>query len=297
FRMAAAGIGSQVLLFALSAGIFDHLEQWRTAQELAGMLGLNRHALAETLECLVSLRLVEGGAEGYRNLELASRYLVEDSAQSLKPALMALAAHLAPVRSIGRYVLDGRQNGAPAEFDHLQKQACECQARFSAPFVLDKVDLSNAGNALLIGWGGEVYRDLASQRWPDLSVEVRNPFDGELPADPGRAFRGNGGPYGAVLLSGLLACCDREQFRPTLASAANLLAPHGTLILHDAFLQSETAPPPEVMLSALKRHVIQGGSRNWPLARLRGELASLGLRVVDVEGLPGGMHLVTAKLL
>lgn len=295
-RLATGGIGSQVLLFALTANVFEHLEQWRTAPELAQRLGLSTHGLAETLECLVSLGLLECGDQGYRNLELASTYLLEESPRTLRPALLAMAAHLAPVTTIGRYVLDGRENGMPPGFDVLQRQSAECLARYAAPFVVSKLDLTGARRALVVGWAGERYRDLAQQRWPELSVEIRNPFSQES-SGPAAAFHGNGAHYEAVLLSGLLASCDRNQFRPTLERAAAALTRHGILVVHDSLLQSETLSPPDVMLSALKRHVLQGGSRNWSLARLQAELASLGLEVLQSEAIPGGTQLVKASAL
>jgi uroporphyrin-III C-methyltransferase len=295
-RMATAGIGSQVLLFALTASVFDHLEEWHSAQDLAGRLGLNRYALAEMLECLVPLGLIESGPEGYRNLELASRYLVTGSPQSLTPLLLSLAAHTAPVTSIGRYLLDGRESGAPAEFYRLQKEACECLARYAAPFVTDRLDLSEAGRVLLFGWGGEVYRELIRNRWPRLEFQARNPFAEEAPGDPAAALTNGSGGYGAVIFSGLLPCCEREQFRPALERAAGLLPPHGTLILHDSFLPEDLPAAPEIALAALRRHVVHGGSRNWSLARLRAELASLGLVVTVAEALAGASYLVTATM-
>ena len=294
-RMAAAGMGSQVLLFALAAGLFEHLAEWRTAQELARRTGLNTTGVAEVLECLVSLGLIEGGAEGYRNLELATRYLLDESPQTLKPALLALAAHLAPATSIGRYVLNGRHNGASPEYFRLQKQSCECLARYTAPFVLDQLDLARSGSTLVVGWGGEAYRELAGQRWPGLAVETRNPFDGEAAVDPAAALPVNGHRYGAIVLSDLLACCERDQFAPALARSASLLAGDGVLILHDSFVSTELPPPPELMLSTFRRHVIEGGSRNWTLARLQAELATLGLRIVRSEPMPAGGRLVVAR--
>ena len=294
-RMAAAGIGSQVLVFALAASLFEHLEQWQTARELARTLGVNTTGLAEVLECLVSLGLLECGPEGYRNLELASRYLLADSPQSLRPALLGLAAHLAPATSIGRYVLNGRQNGAPPEFEALHRQSCECLARYAAPLVLDKLDMAGRAPVLLVGWGGEAYRELAHQRWPNLDIQVRNPFQAEHPAEASKWVTPGEGPYGMVLLSGLLDCCERDQYRPTLERVAGALRPDGMLVLHDSFLASEPPLPPEVVLPAFRRHVIQGGSRNWTVTRLRGELDSLGLRMVDAEPILGGTQLVTAR--
>ena len=293
-RMATAGMGSQVLRFALVASLFDNLHEWRTAPDLARALGLNTHGLAEVLECLVSMGLLECGPEGYRNLELASRYLVEDSPQSLKPTLLYQSAHLASLSAVGRYVLNGREDPGPPDIRDLHRQACECLARYAAPFVLDKVDLAASGPVLLIGWGGKVYQDAVSRRWPDVKLQVRNPFSNGHKDEPAEAIAAGDGPFGAVLLSGLLDCCARDQFRPVLERAASALGRGGVLILHDSFFTSDTPAPPEIVLSALGRHVLQGGARNWPFARLEAELRSFGLQVLQKEPVPGGTLLVTA---
>ena len=142
--------------------------------------------------------------------------------------------------------------------------------------MLDRLELPGTGRMLIAGWGGEGYRALVGERWPELRLEVRNPFAQGSNADPAAGLPQNGTRYGAILLSGLLTSCGRDQFRPVLEGAAHLLAAGGTLVLHDAFL-SEAPTPPEVVLAALKRHVLNGGSRNWPLARLREEFDSLGV--------------------
>ncbi|SPE43186.1 Uroporphyrinogen-III C-methyltransferase (modular protein) [Candidatus Sulfopaludibacter sp. SbA3] len=293
-RMATAGMGSQVLRFALATSLFDRLEQWSTASELAHALGLNRSGLAEVLECLVSMGLLEVGPGGYRNLELATRYLVEASPQTLRPALLYQAAHLAPLSAVGRYLLNGREDGAHPEVQDLHRQSCECLAHYAAPFVLDKLDLMPHSPALLVGWGGDFYRDLVSGRWPKMALETRNPFAGNGRGDPAQSIGNGGQSYGVVLLSGLLGCCERGQFGPALEQASRVLRAGGLLVLHDAFVSTEAVPPPELLLSAFGRHVMQGGSRNWSIARLESELGSFGWRVLQREAIPGGTQLVTA---
>lgn len=284
-RLATAGMGSQVLRLALATSLFDLLGEWKTASQLAQALGVNRTGLAEVLECLVSMGLVEGGPDGYRNLELAARYLVESSPQSLKPALLYQAAHLAPLSDFGRYLLNGRDSGARPEAAGLHRDACESLARYAAPFILDKVDLAPHTPALLVGWGGAAYGELVSRRWPGLEFEARNSLE---------ALGNGNGRYGAILLSGLLAACDRGQYRPALEKAVHALKPGGLLLLHDSFLASDAAAAPEVLLFALGRHVMTGGSGTWSLSRLESELQSLGWRVTVREPIPGGTQLVTA---
>jgi len=296
-RLATAGMGSQVLRFGLAVSLFDHLEQWRTPPELAHCLGLNTHGLAEVLECLVSMGLLESGPQGYRNLELASRYLVEESPQSLRPAILYHAAHLPSLTEVGRYLLNGRENGSAPDMQNLHAASCQCLARYSAPLVLDRLDLAAYSPVLLVGWGGEIYREMALGRWPGLVFEARNPFAENARREPAAVIGSDDGPYGAVMFSGLLAGCERDQFQPALAKAAGVLRSGGILVLHDSFLRSETPSTPEVLLSALGRHVIQGGCRNWSIARLQGALGALGLRVLEANPIPGGTELVTAASL
>jgi len=296
-RLATGGVGSQVLRLALATSLFDQLEQWQTAAQLARSLGLNRTGLAEVLECMVSMGLLESGPEGYRNLELASRYLLESSPQSLKPALLYQAAHLAPLTTFGRYLLNGRENGAHAEAHELHRRSCDCLARYAAPFVLDKLDLAPCSPVLLVGWGGEFYRDLVSERWPGLPFDARNPFAAEGSGDPVKTIGNGGGEYGAILFSGMLAACEHGQYGPALERAARSLKSGGKLLLHDSFVCSDATPPPEILLFALGRHVMTGGSRNWTMSRLESELRSCGLRVLHCEAIPGGTQLVTAAAL
>jgi len=77
----------------------------------------------------------------------------------------------------------------------------------------------------------------------------------------------------------------------------NSLNGGGTLVLHDTFPASETPAPPEVVLPPFNRHVLSGGSRNWPLARLRSALTTLGLQLSGADPVAGGTHLVTARKL
>jgi len=295
--MSTAGIGSQVLRFALAASLFDRLDEWKSTPDLARELGLNRHGLGEVLECLVSLGLLECGAEGYRNLDLATRFLTEESPQSLRAALLYQGAQTMSVSSVGRYVLNGPVDREGDAAESLRDAAHESLARFAAPHVLEKLDLGAHGGALLVGWGGDTWRQLAAERWPGLNWDVRNPFSGTGSSEPAQAISPNGHRYGAVVISGLLPCCGHQQFRPVLEAATRVLEPSGCLIVHEALIPDETMPAPETVLSAFGRHVTHGGARNWSCSRLEHELASLGFRVTAQHPIAGGTQLVVASRL
>ncbi len=292
-RLAIGGLGTQVLRMALVAGIFDRLEQWQPAASVAKLLNLNTRGVAEILDCLVSQGLVESGPQGYRNLELASRYLVESSPENLKATLLYYACLGSAPMALYRYVLDG-QRPSNLRLNHgVYEKSCENLARFAAPFVMDSVDLSAYSPALVLGWGCETYRQAVIARWPHLTVDARNPFTGANGRD--MVHPPPAGPFRAILLSGLLASCRHGQVQQVLESAAAALTDDGLLIVQDAFSPDCALPAPEVLLATLGRHVIRGGCATWSLERLREALDKLGLHSVKTRPLPAASLLVLAQ--
>jgi len=150
-----------------------------------------------------------------------------------------------------------------------------------------KLDLADKGPVLLLGWGGDAYRNELARRWPDLALEIRNPLVG---SDPLPASQDN--EYGAVMLSGLIARSAAEEERTFQASVATLKG-GGLLLLHDAILPSG-ANPPEVALGMLGRHLTCRPCGSRSVNSLRTTLESLGLRDMRVEYVPGGTLLITA---
>lgn len=294
-RLATAGLGSQALGFSLELRLFDRLEAARPAAALAGELGLDAGATEEILEALVALGILERRSDGYQNLELASRYLRADSPESLRSMLLHQASQSCSWTGLADYARRGRQDFTEGASEECHQDSCEAIARFSAPAVAEKLDLSGRGPVLLVGYGGEAYREAIALRWPGLDFQHRNPFSG-----PDAALKllsplpTSGGPFGAVILSGLLASCHPGQVQKILDLSASALRPGGLLVLHDAFLPASVLPPPEVLLAALGRHVSRGGCRTWSISRLEEALRSLGLASLKVQPLPAGTVLATA---
>ncbi len=287
-RLATAGLASQVLGFALQTALFDRLEEPRSPSDLAAGMSLDAEALGELLDALQALGLLESLPEGYRNLELASRYLRSDSPQSLRPALLYQTTRFNRCEPVSEYARRGRPAAVMVADGDPYFESCECLARFAAPGVAEKFDFGAHAPVLLIGWGGPAYREALGRRWPGLAFEARNPFVGEhFPAAQPR--------WGAVLLSGLLASSDRGQVVETLRAAAARLKEDGLLVLHDAFIPAGALPPPEVVLGALGRRLTRGGCANWSVGRLHDALDELGFGAVRAEPLPGGSILVTAS--
>ena len=287
-RMAMAGLGSQVLGFALSLALFDHLEEYQSAAAIARRFDLHASATTEILDTLVALGVLERGAGGYRNLELASVYLRNEAPQSLKPVLLHQLAQFSRWEAVAAYARSGQPGQVPSGKDASDFDCCECLAGFSAPTVVRRLHLAENSPVLLLGWGGEFYRAAMIRQWPDLALEIRNPL---MDSDPLPTVQA--GTYGTVVLSGLVARSAQEE-ELILQASATALKDDGVLVLHDAFLPTG-ALPPEVVLGALGRHLTCRPSGNWSVERLRAALETLGLHDVRAEYLPGGTVIVTAR--
>jgi len=287
-RMAMAGLGSQVLGFALSVSLFDTLEEWQSAALLAARLGMLAEPLREILESLVAMGLLERNAEGYRNLELASTFLRSGVPKSLKSYLMHQLGQFSRWEAVAAYARSGQPGPVPVAGESSQLECCECLATFSAPAVVKRLDLAEKSPVLLLGWGADAYRSAVAECWPGVVVESRNPMaHSDARSEP------VANKYGAVLLSGLVASSPAAE-RLILESSVASLKDDGVLILHDAFLPSG-ALPPEVVLGALARRLTCRPGGNWSIEHLHELLGSLGLDSVRSEYLPGGTVLVIAR--
>jgi uroporphyrin-III C-methyltransferase len=294
-RLATAGLGSQVLGFLLELALFDRLEEPRTAAELAAEVGLDEAALGELLEALVALGVLERLAEGYRNLELASRYLRTGSPQSLRHLLLYQSRLAGGWEAVARYAREGCPEFLPAADGDVYRAACEELARFAAPAVAEKLDLARRGPVLLIGWGGQAYRQAFALRWPHLQFTEWNPFLAPRRLPPLLGWPPGLPDAGTVLLSGLLASSNRGEVEQMLGAAAAHLRADGLLVLHDAFLPGGALPPPEVILGALGRRMARGGCRTWPVQRLERTLERLGFAEIRAQPMAAGTLLVTAE--
>ena len=286
FRLAAAGFGAQVLGWALQNELFDALEEPVPVCDLAHELGLDAAALSEILNTLVALRLVESCAGGYRNLELASRYLRQTSPQGLRAALLYDAAQFCNWDALSDFARHGHQTGFVARNKELRSQAAECLAALAAAEVVNRLDAPPAGPLLVVGWGYVAYGKAVALRWPELAVHGWNPFSGDRTGVPRAEF-------GTVILSGVLEWCGTPDIAGLLSQIS--MPPDGVLLCHDSLLPVGVQPAPHAALRALARQVADGIVHSWSSDRLTAALQRSGFAVVESTIICGDSALVTAR--
>jgi uroporphyrin-III C-methyltransferase len=307
-RIAAGGTGAQVLGWALENTLFNRLEEPRTAYDLAQELALNPEATSEILRAMVSLGLLESRPEGYRNLELASRYLTSASPFSLRDLLLYNCAQLVHWQPVADFAKRGRISVEAGRNGELRRAACEASARFAAPAAVEKLIgfprqaamtqesgdpyLGNRlasgppDGVLVIGWGGAAHREVLARRWPAIRVITCNPLRGDpLPVDAGCEV---------VVLSGILECGDAARIDQILDFAAAQVRNRGWLMLHDTVMPAGTLPAPGVALASLAQQIVNPGYHAWSTERLSALLERRGFTVVRSDILFAGHTVVFA---
>ncbi len=68
---------AKILMVATDLEMFNHLEEPRTAAEIAGLVQANPRATGIILDALAALGLITKNGERFQNGELTSRYLVQ----------------------------------------------------------------------------------------------------------------------------------------------------------------------------------------------------------------------------
>jgi uroporphyrin-III C-methyltransferase len=288
-RLGVAGLGSQVLGYALSMRLFDRLEEPQSAASLAQELGLSPARLAEILDCLVALGLLERASGGYRNLELASIYLRTDSLKSLRDALLCQLSQFSQWEDLSAYVRDSHMARVLPARQDLYRRWWESLACFAAPTVVDELDIAEHGRVLVSGWGKEAYRRALSRQWPHLILD-----EGSLQV-PAPHLQVTEGSYDAVVLSGVLVSRAREHVLRILESAAEALNERGVLVLHDTLVSAGSLSPPETLLETLGRRLAWGAGTSWSVEQLRTTLKALGFRNVLSQQVPPGTMVVMAR--
>ncbi len=275
--MARGFQAARMLTVAVDLGVFDFLDQARSAVETAAWLKADARAAGIFLNGLAALGLLVKETDSFHNSEIASRYLV----QGKDDYRGAILKHLEQTWERGwndlrHTVLVGYPQGVEPETwvdtrrsrDEEGVQAfiwgMHALARDLAPQVAAKLPLSGVRRLLDLGGGPATYAIAFAQANPDLQATV---FDLPGPGDIAReniaknglssrinVLTGNflkddiGSSYDFIWISQILHSHDQEQCRLIIRKAAAAIVPGGRLAIQDFFLNPDGCTPPGAAL-------------------------------------------------
>jgi hypothetical protein len=270
--MARGFQAAKMLMVAVDLGLFDFLEEAKSAGETAAWLKADARATGIFLNGLAALGLLDKGVDYFKNRELVSRYLVQGNEQ-YRGAIIRHMEH-----TWGRGWDDLKDTiliGHPPAVDpekwvdaRPQRDEAEVRAfiggmhaiaRDLAPKVAAKLDLAGVRRLLDLGGGPATYAITFAQANPELTATV---FDLPLPIEiakeniakdglTGRVdtLAGNflkddiGTDYDFIWVSQILHSHDEGQCKLIIGKAVAALAPGGTLAIQDFYLNPDGASP------------------------------------------------------
>ncbi len=263
---------AKMLTVAVDLGLFDFLEEPRSAVETAAWLQADARAAGIFLNGLAALGILDKGVDYFRNSNLASRYLVQGS-ENYRGAIIKHMEHTwkrgwddlkdtvlmghPPAVDPEKWV-DGRPERDEAEVRAFI-WGMHAIARDLAPRVAAKLDLTGVRHLLDLGGGPATYAITLAQANPQLQATV---FDLPLPLEIAReniekngltdrvATRaGNflkddiGTGYDFIWVSQILHSHDEGQCKLIIGKAAAALNSGGTLAIQDFYLNADGASP------------------------------------------------------
>jgi 2-polyprenyl-3-methyl-5-hydroxy-6-metoxy-1,4-benzoquinol methylase len=270
--MARGFQASKMLMVAVDLGLFDFLEEPRSAVEIAAWLQADNRSTGIFLNGLAALGLLVKGVDYFRNSEPAARFLVQGK-ENYRGAIIKHMEHTwgRGWDDLKETVLVGQPSEAELEKwvdsrperDEAEVKAfiwgMHAIARDLAPTVATKLDLKGVRRLLDLGGGPATYAITFAQANPGLSATV---FDLPMPltiakenigknglTERVQTLAGNflkddiGAGYDFIWISQILHSHDERQCKLIIGKAVAALEPGGTVAIQDFYLNSDGASP------------------------------------------------------
>ena len=263
---------AKMLMVAVDLGLFDFLEEPKSAGETAAWLKADARSTGIFLNGLAALGILVKGVDYFRNSESASRYLVRGS-ENYRGAIVKHMEHTwkRGWEDLKDTVLMGHPPEAdPEKWVDARPQRDEAEvrafiwgmhaiARDLAPKVAAKLDLRGVRRLLDLGGGPATYAIIFAQANPQLHATV---FDLPMPIEIAKenitkngltdrvdTLAGNflqddiGAGYDFIWVSQILHSHDEGQCKLIIGKAVAALKGGGTLAIQDFYLNADGASP------------------------------------------------------
>jgi predicted O-methyltransferase YrrM len=274
-RLTTAFWDSQALLTASRLRLFDQLASGpKTAEQVAGAIGLDARRTELLMRVLAALGLLEARDDRFANSAAAAAFLVSTS-----PAYMGNAMRYSDqlYATWGR-LEDSLRSGKPAlpaesylgddvERTRTFVYAMHGRAMGVARVLVEVLDLRGRKAMLDVGGGPGTYSILLTERHPGLRSEVLElpgvaAVAREIVAAAGAGDRVSvrdgdyhssdfGSGYDVVLMSGMFHRESEASCRRLIDKARACLGPGGLLVVSDVFADAGGCSPPFAALFGL----------------------------------------------
>lgn len=302
---------SQMLLAAMNLGVFDHLEEPRSAVELAASIKANDRAVGIFLDGLTALGLVVKGVDYYHNSEAASRYLVRGKEEYRGAILRHMGHTMRGWGNLEQTILVGHPpDREPERWLDAHEERSEQEvadfiwgmhaiARDLAPQVAAQLDLSGVRRLLDLGGGPGTYAIAFAQGWPQLTATVfdlpgplkiargniaRHGLSGRIDTLAGNFLQDDiGRDYDFIWISQILHSHDEEQCRLIIRKAFQALNPGGQMAIQEFFLEDNGYTPPSAAMFGVHMLAVTPRGRAYKRSEVADWMEEAGLKPPEFQ--------------
>jgi predicted O-methyltransferase YrrM len=270
--MARGFQAAQMLMVAVDLGVFDHLEESRSAGAVASLIKADDRATGIFLDGLAALGLLVKKVDHYHNSEAASRFLVQGKEDYRGAILKHMHHTMRSWANLEQTILMGHPPDRDPErwLDAHQERSEEevrdfiwgmhALARDLAPQVAAQLDLGGVRCLLDLGGGPATYAIIFAQVQPQLTATVfdlpgpikiareniaRHGLEERISTLAGNFLKDDiGRGYDFVWISQILHSHDEDQCRLIINKGAQALNPGGQMAIQDFYLEDNGYAPP-----------------------------------------------------
>ena len=292
--------------------IFSHLDEEKTSEDMAKLLGLEHRPIRMLMDVCVALELLEKSEGRYKNTPISSEFLVKG-----KPFYSGHFVSLegASYLNWGKLTDAIRQNGPvrskrDEESMKFFTHAMFSTSVFSATILAQVVDLSDHHNLLDVGGGSGINAITFAEKYPNLHATVfdhrpvvevaaeyisRSPVAGRLSTRAGNYHEILPDGHDAALLSNILHGEGAEDNRALLRRVYEALDAPGLVIIADVLPNEERTGPAFPLIFALNMLVATERGDTYTDSQIRDFLAEAGFCEMNTISFdPAPLSVVTA---
>ncbi len=313
WELAHAYCGARAFHAANELDVFSHLDEEKTFEQMATLLGLENRPVRMLMDACVALELLEKSGAKYKNTSVSSEFLVKGKPfysghfVSLEAASYLTWADLPDsVRKNGPVSRHKRDEKAMKFFTH----AMHSTSVFSTIVLTRTVDLSGYRRLLDIGGGSGVNAITFAERYPNLRATVfdrgpvvevageyisRSSAAERLSTMAGSYLESLPGGHDAALLSNILHGEGAEDNGALLKRVYDALEAPGIVIIADVLPNEERTGPQFPLLFALNMLVHTERGDTYTESDVRTFLEEAGFREMNtIRFDPAPLSVLTA---
>lgn len=308
---------SRVLLTALELDLFSALGSGAGADVVAAKIRTDPRATEMLLNALASMRLLVKQDGVFQNAPAAARYLVAESRENARPALLHTAnlwhrwSTLTECVRAGTATGGGEMAARGPDWTESFIAAMHRNASARAPLVIRTVGVENVRRMLDVGGGSGAYSIAFAQSNPDLRADIvdletvqpialrhirEGGVEGQVKVRTGDLRSDHlGEGYDLVLLSAICHMLSPEENLDLLRRCHEALAAGGRVVIQDFILEADKTAPRFAALFSLNMLVGTRGGSSYNEPEYSAWLGEAGFREIRRVRLPGPADLMIAS--